>query len=102
MNYYNIKWEYEPKRFSFKNIFNPSEQFIYIPDFRLNDNTYVEVKGRWLGQSLEKVISFKCAYPSIKLHLIDKVVYQKYKNKYKNKIKKQKYVCLKNLYSMYP
>ena len=87
MNHYNIKWEYEPERFSFKNIFNPSEQFIYIPDFKLNDTTYVEIKGRWLGQSLEKVISFKVAYPSIKLHLIDKVVYQKYKNKYKNKIK---------------
>ena len=87
MNYYNIKWEYEPKRFSFKNIFNPSEILTYHPDFRLNDNTYVEVKGRWLGQSLEKVISFKVAYPSIKLHLIDKVIYQKYKNKYKNKIK---------------
>ena len=84
MNYYNIKWEYEPKKFSFKNIFNFSETFVYIPDFQLNETTYVQIKGRWLGQSLEKVISFKAAYPSIKLHLIDKAVYQKYKNKYKN------------------
>jgi len=63
----NIKWEYENKQFFLK-----SMNCYYIPDFNINNNEYVEIKGRWYENSKEKYETFKKEYPHIKIKLLMK------------------------------
>ena len=63
-----ILWEYEQHRFNVNNgkeIIKPNKQrlpkyTIYIPDFYLPEfNIYLEVKGWWRKENLEKVLKFR-------------------------------------------
>lgn len=67
-----IKWQYEPKRFYFKDC-------TYTPDFYWPKwNLWVEVKG-WMGPESKKRISqFQELYPQENLLVIDKFLYKKY------------------------
>lgn len=64
----DILWEYEKYRFNVNNgkkIIKPNKQrlpkhTIYIPDFYLPEfNIYLEVKGWWRKENLEKVLKFR-------------------------------------------
>jgi hypothetical protein len=57
LNYKNIKWEYEPTTFDL------SDALTYTPDFKLEDGTFVEVKGWWQEKSKQKVDLFKQKIP---------------------------------------
>lgn len=61
-----IKWEYEPKRFSL------GEGTTYTPDFYLPEiETYVEVKGYWWPKAKEKFEKFLKQYKSVKIIIED-------------------------------
>lgn len=72
-----IEYDYEPTKFTL------SDGTIYIPDFfLLKTNTFIEVKGRWLGHAKEKFEKFKKENPNIKIKLIDKKLYHKLAKRY--------------------
>jgi len=57
----NIKWQYEPKTFKFKN-------YTYTPDFYLPEtDMYIEIKGYWYEKSKQKYLNFKRKYGNIML-----------------------------------
>ena len=62
LNYQGIKWEYEPKEFSFGDTKRGAR--VYIPDFYLLETgEWMEVKG-WLdNKSKDKLIKFRKYYP---------------------------------------
>ena len=81
-NYINIKWEYEPKTFIFKNITYGSVS--YTPDFYLpEEDKWIEVKGWMDGKSKTKLKRFKEQYPEEykKLELIQQKEYDEIKRK---------------------
>lgn len=56
-----IKWSYEPKTFDLGNT-------TYTPDFYLPEtDTYIEIKGYWRPDALNKFLAFKLLYPEIKI-----------------------------------
>jgi len=60
----NIKWEYEIKRFNLGNK-------TYTPDFYLPEiNQYIEIKGWWKKEVLNKFLAFKLLYPEIKIKVL--------------------------------
>jgi len=64
----NIKWIYEPKTFELLINHKPTT---YRPDFYLPEtNEYIEIKGYWYRNSMEKIKTFRIAYPSIKLTVL--------------------------------
>lgn len=65
LNYKKILFEYEKERLEL------SEELSYLPDFFLQNNGYIEVKGMWDNESLEKVDSFIRMFPDKKLYIID-------------------------------
>lgn len=71
LNYQNIRWEFEPKEFIFKEEVRGTKT--YIPDFYLPvTREWVEVKG-WLdAKSKSKLLKFKKYYPEYfkKLRLV--------------------------------
>ncbi|WP_052001988.1 hypothetical protein [Halalkalibacter wakoensis] len=80
LNAQDIPWEFEPTRFKL------SDGSIYIPDFYLGNNHYVEVKGWWTELSQAKVALFLKDYPEIHLEIIDKDKYKILENSWKEKI----------------
>lgn len=79
LNYLNIKWEYEIERFYF-------EDCTYLPDFKIDQNNYIEVKGYWTKDSSYKTQKFIEEYPDKELIIIDKHNYEFLKNQYRSKI----------------
>ena len=78
LNHLSIPWQYEPRSFPLDADGNKT----YTPDFFLpNQNCYVEIKGRWIGDAKEKFLQFKEMYPDIKIVLINSNNY-KYLVKY--------------------
>lgn len=62
----NIKWEYEPKAFKLGDA-------TYTPDFYLPETEeWVEVKGWWRKDALEKFMLWKLFYPQLKTLLVTK------------------------------
>lgn len=68
LNYLNIDWEYEKEGFSLESKYIDA---YYLPDFFLNGNTIIEIKGFWDEKSRKKVKCFKENYKDYKLLLID-------------------------------
>ncbi|WP_339217002.1 HIRAN domain-containing protein [Ornithinibacillus sp. FSL M8-0202] len=78
-----IKWEYERESY-----FVESDHFshYYIPDFFLDNNTLIEVKGFWDNESLKKVSLFKEQHKEHKLLTIDSDMYYTLDKMYKKVI----------------
>jgi hypothetical protein len=84
LDYLNIKWEFEPKRFNFLEI--NSGVLSYMPDFYLPElDKWIEVKGWMDDKSKIRLQYFKQFYPeeSIKLILIDRKKYNLIEKQYK-------------------
>ncbi|WP_010099553.1 HIRAN domain-containing protein [Ornithinibacillus scapharcae] len=83
LNYLGIKWEYERESY-----FVESDHFshYYIPDFFLDNNTLIEVKGFWDNESLKKVSLFKEQHKEHKLLTIDSDMYYTLDKMYKKVI----------------
>jgi transposase len=68
LNHLNIKWEYEPHVFVFKNI--KKGRVAYVPDFYIpyhpgeKADIWIEVKGRMNPGDYTKLLEFKRQYPS--------------------------------------
>ncbi len=77
----NIHWKYEEKSFSLS-----SKQFsgYYFPDFFLENNVIIEVKGFWNEQSRYKVSLFRIQYPEFQLLIIDNDLYFDLQKIYRN------------------
>lgn len=76
LNYKNIKWKYEaefiPLDLSKEKVnITPT----YIPDFTLDDNSIIEVKGFWDARSKAKMKFVKEQYPDRKTLVIDADLY---------------------------
>lgn len=71
LNYRGIVWEYEPKRFYLKEL-----DCTYLPDFRLEDGTYIEVKGWDTREARIKRKAFRKQY-GYKLIVIGRFRYNK-------------------------
>lgn len=83
LNHLRVKWEYEKESF----LLELDENLIprsYLPDFFLNKNVIIEVKGFWDERSLEKVALFKEKYREYKLLIIDSDMYYTLDNIYSN------------------
>jgi len=81
LNHFNIKWAYESTTFKL------GQGVTYTPDFKLGDNTYVEIKG-WLTEKGKKKLNlFKLQYPGVKLILIRRQEYKELYNEYSETIK---------------
>lgn len=62
----NIKWEYEKSRFNLGDT-------TYIPDFYLPEtNKYIEIKGYWSKDGLEKVNKFRKIFQNININILMK------------------------------
>lgn len=69
----NIDWYYESKTFDLGNC-------TYTPDFYLPDvNEYIEIKGYWRNDALNKFNLFKKLYPKVKITILDKIKLQSLK-----------------------
>ena len=92
LNYYNIKWEYEIKRFDFSNEYEGV--LSYQPDFYLPEyNIWIEVKGWMDEKSKERLKLFSQYYPkeNKNLFLIDSNTYSYLSKNYLNIIKYWEY-----------
>lgn len=83
LNYKNIEWEFEREAFLIQN--NPKEDLkhTYHPDFFLNNNIIIEVKGFWDRYSLSQVYAFKNQVKEYSLKIIDGDMYYPLIYKYK-------------------
>lgn len=71
LNFFNIKWEYEPKEFFFDKI--KRGVVSYTPDFYLpEDNRWVEFKGWFSAKDFTKLKRFGKFFPDDfqKLHIV--------------------------------
>lgn len=88
LNYLNIEWKYEYKRFNFEN--EIEGVLSYQPDFYLPTiNKWIEVKG-WMDEKSKKRLDlFKKYYPkeNENLYLVDASVYKEIEQKYSSLIK---------------
>ncbi|MBT2696536.1 hypothetical protein J7E79_03725 [Bacillus sp. ISL-40] len=80
LNEQEIFWDYEVVRFKLSN------GTVYIPDFMLSENHFVEIKGWWTDISREKVHLFRIEYPKIKLDVITGEEYKVLVRGWKDKI----------------
>lgn len=81
LNYWGLKWKYEPKRFYFENGTS------YLPDFYVEkDNCYVEISGYYSKPKLEKLGNFYREYPNEKISLIGEEIYKDLIKEFKDKI----------------
>lgn len=80
LNYHHIAWEYEKQTITLTD--DSKKNFYYLPDFFLNNDTILEVKGFWDSDSRKKIKFFNKNFPNKKLYLIDQDCYYSIKNKY--------------------
>lgn len=69
LNYKGISWEYEKKMFTME------DNTMYLPDFFLEDDIILEVKGYWDADSRKKVTTFQKENPNIRLMILDADMY---------------------------
>lgn len=79
LRYLGIKYEYEVDSFSLGDT-------SYIPDIKINDKLYVEVKGYLRPKSAEKIKLFRKLYPLVSLVIIDKIRYKTLERVYSKRI----------------
>lgn len=82
LNYKGIAYEYEPNTFSL--VRSDGTKTTYTPDFFIGH--WVEVKGFWRDDAIEKVKLFLEQYPNEKLEIVDKPVYKEIEKVYKKLI----------------
>lgn len=85
LNYLEIEWEYERRHFNLE-INTDSDSNFYIPDFFLNNNLLIEIKGFWDKKSIKKIELFKEQYLDYKLLIIDSDMYRSLDKLYRNVI----------------
>lgn len=61
------KVEYEPDRLPFV---QPAVDRYYVPDFKLGDKNYIEVKGRLTLEDRKKMLWVKEQHPDVKIRII--------------------------------
>ena len=68
------EWLYEPKVFPIEYVYNEEKkEGTYKPDFFLiKENKYIEVKGWWRDDALDKYTAFLEQYPKIKIELYNR------------------------------
>lgn len=67
----NINWVHEPKVFPI--VYGDNKEGTYTPDFYLIDsNLYIEIKGWWRDDALEKYEAFVNQYPDLIIEVYDK------------------------------
>ena len=81
LNYLDIAWQYEYISFELENGKS------YTPDFKLSDKKFVEIKGFYDDDSLEKIDGFRLKFPDIELEIIHINEYNILRNLFKNKVK---------------
>ena len=65
----NFRYEYEQHKF-----FISEKLGNYIPDFYIPEkDVYIEVKGQWLFNAIQKIVEFRKKYPEKKLYIIDSI-----------------------------
>lgn len=72
LNHLGIKWEYEKDSFLVESEYLTT---YYFPDFFLENNTLLEVKGFWDVNSIKKVELFKEQYKDYRLLTLDAEMY---------------------------
>lgn len=82
LNEQNIVWQYESETFQLSNGTS------YTPDFKINDNKFVELKGWYDNDSKQKIELFLKEYPQYELDLIGETEYYSLRNLFKHKIPK--------------
>lgn len=68
LNALGFRFEFEPK------VFHLSDGRMYIPDFHVYTTTgsyWVEVKGRWSKDALDRINTFRDEYPDERIEVID-------------------------------
>ena len=63
----NIKWKYS------QTVFNIDDKRSYRPDFELDNGNFIEVKGYWRKENLDKFNDFKKKFPDIVVDIWDKI-----------------------------
>lgn len=85
-NHKHINWQYEKKNFFLQKDGKRIESLegAYLPDFFLDDNTIIEVKGFWQPISRNRAKFFTQQYPEYNYLIIDQDMYFNLKTKYKS------------------
>ena len=78
-NHLQIQWEFEKHTFVLK------DDIVYIPDFKVGEKLFVEVKGRWTEKSAEKVDLFQEETDN-ELIVVNSFMYNDLKRMYGDKI----------------
>ncbi|MBW2178796.1 MAG: hypothetical protein JRG81_00245 [Deltaproteobacteria bacterium] len=74
-------WEYEPDTFWFEKIKRGVRS--YTPDFKINNEYYIEVKGYMDDKSKTKLKRMAKYYPNIKIEILDENRYKKINKDFK-------------------
>jgi len=78
LNFLNINWEYEKKRFKLDNN-------SYCPDFYLSDyNLYIEIRGYYPHARSDKIQQFLELYPSLRLEVFREEEYEVLSQEFSN------------------
>jgi hypothetical protein len=83
LKYLNVQYEFEPDIIWLKR--SDGTEISYRPDFKVG-NLYIEIKGYWYGDAIEKMKMLKEQYPDIEVKIIDARIYNRLQKVYKNKI----------------
>lgn len=83
LNYKEIDWEYEKEFFALEN-----SSSTYTPDFFLQGDRIIEIKGLWDDRSIKKIVGFTKKYSDKHLFIIDEDMYYSIANKYSSIIDK--------------
>ena len=81
----HISFFYEKEKFNL--IMPDGTETYYTPDFYLDDNVLLEVKGHWRKGNRAKIAAFKEQYPQYLLCIIDKYIYAQLQQQYSSAIK---------------
>lgn len=84
LKYLNVEYQFEPEIIWLKKL--DGSEISYRPDFKVGD-LYIEIKGYWHEDAIEKMKMLKEQYPDIKLVIIELDKYNQLKKTYKSKVK---------------
>lgn len=88
LNYNGIKWEYEKTSFIRYVPDHPEKtpRGYYFPDFFLDHNKIIEIKGFWDSESRNKALEFTKHFTDFSYFIVDQDMYYNLKTKYKSNI----------------
>lgn len=79
LKHIGVQYEFEPEKFI---VTIDGVRSSYTPDFRLEDGTYVEVKGYWFPVQKQKYEAFVEQHPDLQLRLVMSSDYKDLQSKY--------------------